>query len=34
MKQTNLSFVFVGSLSKRKAALDIIQAIKHIPETH
>lgn len=34
MKQAKLSFVFVGSLSKRKAALDIIKAIKYIPEIH
>lgn len=34
MEQTKLSFVFVGSLSGRKAAWDIIQAIKNMPETN
>lgn len=34
MEQTKLSFVFVGSLSNRKAAWDIIQAIKNMPETN
>lgn len=31
MEASNLSFVFVGSLSKRKAVLDILKAIKNIP---
>lgn len=34
MEQTKFSFVFVGSLSIRKAAWDIIQAIKDMPETN
>jgi len=34
MEQTKLSFVFVGSLSVRKAAWNIIQAIKNLPETN
>ena len=32
MTKSNLSFVFVGSLSVRKAAWDIIQAIKDMPD--
>ena len=32
MTKSNLSFVFVGSLSVRKAAWDIIQAVKDMPD--
>ena len=32
MTKLNLSFVFVGSLSVRKAAWDIIQAVKDMPD--
>lgn len=32
MEINNLSFVFVGSLSKRKSPIDIIEAIKDLPE--
>jgi len=31
MTKSNLSFVYVGSLSVRKAVLDIIEAIKELP---
>lgn len=31
MGMFDLSFVFVGSLSKRKAAIDIIEAVKNMP---
>lgn len=31
MEMSTLSFVFVGNLSKRKAAIDIIEAVKNMP---
>lgn len=34
MNKAELSFVFVGSLSRRKAPLDIIHAIKYMPQIH